>query len=304
MINTKLQSIRVVSKLEELVNKVLHKSHLVMHPNKYGPKIFNQHEMVALLILKHRSRLSYRDFVLFLHESKWPEWLGLSEIPSKSTLHNYFLRIGMKVIRWLNRIAVAMQEAVRLSIDATGIETNVASKHYERRIEREKIPYLKLSILADSDSLLIHDWISEERHVHDVIHAERIFKRSKLRGIPVFADKGYDSNKLMEICYDKKSLLYCPIRNFKVPYPSGYFRQEQYERFDKKTYNSGRNPVECIMSLIKHNKLVIRAKKLRYKYREMAWCILSYNLERMAKAIKLILSRRLWTGPSIYKYCD
>lgn len=291
----KTPSIKAIEKLEELVNKVLHKSQLVLHPNKFGPKLYTQHQMVALLILKHRSRLSYRDFVQFLHESRWPEWLRLREIPCKSTLHNYFLRIGLKVIRALNRIAVAMKEAVRLAIDATGIETNVASKHYEKRIKRKKIPYLKLSVLIDVDNLLIHDWISEERHVHDVIHAERIFKRSKLRGLFVYADKGYDSNKLMELCYDKKSLLYCPIRKFKVPYPRGLFRQEQYERFDKDTYHSGRNPVECIMSLLKHNKLVIRAKKLRYKYREMAWNILAYNLERRAKAIRLLLSRSLWT---------
>ena len=207
----------------------------------------------------------------------------------------YFLRIGMKVICWLNRIAVAILDGVRLAIDAIGIETNIASKHYEKRIKHKKITYLKLSVLIDVDNLLVHDWISEKCHVHDVIHAERIFKRNRLRSRSVFADKGYDSNKLIKLCHEKKSLLYCPIQNFKIPYPGGYFRQEQYERFDKGTYHSGRNPVECIMGLIKHNKLVIRAKKLRYKYREMAWNILAYNLERMAKAIKLFLSRSLWT---------
>lgn len=297
MMSTKISTTTAISRLGELVNKIIGQAQLVLHHNKFGPKIFTQHQMVALLVLKHKSRLSYRDFVSWLYETRWVEWLKLREIPSKSTLHNYFMRIGMKIIRFLNRLATQAEQVLRLALDSTGIESTTASKHYEKRIKRIKSPHLKLSILINPDNLLILDWISEERHVHDIKHAEKILKRSKFKDIKTFVDMGYDSDPLMELANRKKNLIYCPIRDFKVPYPGGYFRQLQYERFEEDEYHQGRNPVECVNSLLKHNKLVIRAKQRRTKNRELAWCILVHNLERLVKAFRLLLSRSLWTGP-------
>ena len=53
-----------------------------------------------------------------------------------------------------------------------------------------------------------------------------------------------------------------------------------------------------MMFLLKHQGLVIRAKKVNNQIKEMAWKILAYNIERMARALQLLLRViRLWTAP-------
>jgi hypothetical protein len=290
-IQTIKQSEQAIEKLSSLVQKLIHSAQLVRFAHKFGPKHYTQHQMVGLLILKARSGLSYREFVTWLFESKWPEWLNLPSIPSKTTLHKYFSRIGLRLIRFLNRLALQTQQVFRLAIDSTGIDLSGASKHYEKRIFRERSPHLKLSILADVDSKTIFDWISEQKHVHDIIHAKRMLKRIKLKDLDIFADKAYDGEELMQIADEKSNRIYCPIRDFGNKRPkSGRLRKKLHKVFDKKYYNKGRNPVECIMYLIKLDRIKIRSKKKLNKNKEIGWNILAYNLKRLAKAIRLLLA--------------
>ena len=60
-----------------------------LHDNKLGSKIYTNYQKFSLLILFMRSRKSLRDFTAELKESKWPRWLGLREIPSYRSLHNW-----------------------------------------------------------------------------------------------------------------------------------------------------------------------------------------------------------------------
>ena len=59
--------------------------------------------------------------------------------------------------------------------------------------------------------------------------------------------------------------------------------------FDEEIYHE-RNKVETIMFLLKHNSLVARARKSGNKIKELAWKILSYNIERLAKSLRLWLA--------------
>ena len=55
-----------------------------------------------------------------------------------------------------------------------------------------------------------------------------------------------------------------------------------------------------MMFLLKHQGLVIRPKKVSNQIKEMAWKILAYNIDRMARALQLLLRViRLWTTPLI-----
>ncbi len=63
--------------------------------------------------------------------------------------------------------------------------------------------------------------------------------------------------------------------------------------FEKEIYHE-RNKIETIMFLIKHKGVIIKAKKRINKIKELAWKILSYNIERMAQAIKIWFFRISW----------
>ena len=242
------------------------------------------------MILFAKSRQSLRDFVQSLYESKWPEWLNLSDIPSKSSIHNHFQRIGLTIIRTLNLIITRIKKTINYAIDSTGIDSRHASKHYEKRIGRIRSPFLKLSLLAQSQKpYLIDDYAITDTHLHDVNHAKTLSKRFSLRNKIIFADRAYDCEELMQINESKSNLLYAPIRDFKVKRPKGRLRREISKQFDDDVYHLGRNPVEMIMFLLKGKGLIIRSKTKKNKIKELAWKILAYNIERLSKSLQ-----RLW----------
>ncbi len=287
-----------VEQLQSLVKKVSFHKQICLYHHKFGPKTYTQHQFVGLLILYAKSNLSLRNFIKYLHESKWPIWLKLREIPCKSSIHNHFQRIGLSIVRMLNRFIVKTQNVITMAIDSTGLDANRASKHYEKRILRDYRPYLKLSILAQNTKpFLIHDYVCGISRIADVRQAKPLVRRLQKDKI-VFADKAYDCNYLMEMVDDKGSELYCPIRNMTHQRVKGSFRRKLKKNFDKDYYHKGRNPIEMIMFLLKNTGLVIRAKKLRNQIKEVAWKILAYNIERLSQSLQLLFRvKRLWTWP-------
>ena len=79
----------LVSGLHSQILKLCHQMELPLHYNHKGPKTFTNYQRVALIILYHRSRKALRDFIEELYETLWPKWLGLREIPCKSTLNDW-----------------------------------------------------------------------------------------------------------------------------------------------------------------------------------------------------------------------
>lgn len=283
----KIQCQYTVEELQHLVKKVCHNKQISLYANRLGPKIYTEHQFVALNILYARSNLSLRDFVQGLYESKWPEWLNLQEIPSKSSIHRHFNRIGLTIIRMLNKIVTKTKKLVDFAIDSTGLEINQSSKHYEKRINRTRSPFLKLSILAENKQpYLIHDFIAEQKHTHDVLHAKTLCKRFGLKNRKIFADKAYDCEELMELVEENDNFLYCPIRNMNRNRPRGRLRRKIFDSFDKNIYHKGRNPIEMVMFLLKQKGLIIRARKSSNKIKEIAWKILAYNIVRLTKSLQ------------------
>lgn len=284
---TKTTAQYTVNELQKLVHKVCYQKQISQYHFRFGPKIYTQHQFVALLILYAKEGKSLRDFVQFLQESKWPEWLNLKEIPSKSSIHNHFQRIGITIIRALNLVVARMQKVVNYAIDSTGIDARHASKHYEKRLNRKRSPFLKLSILSQSEKpYLIDDFEITDSHCHDVNHAKTMSKRFKLKNRNIFADRAYDCEELMEICEQNQNRLYTEIRDFKVKRPKGRLRRIMAKEFEKEIYHKGRNPVEMIMFLLKRKGLVIRARKKQNKVKALAWNILSYNIERLSRSLQ------------------
>jgi len=287
--NNKIQCQYDVEELQSLVKKVCYQKQISQYHFRFGPKKYTQHQFVALLILFAKSGKSLRDFVQSLYESKWPEWLNLREIPSKSSIHNHFQRIGLKIIRALNLIIVKTKESIHYAIDSTGIDSYHASKHYEKRIGRSCQPYIKLSIIGQTrEPFLVEDFNITDKHCNDAKHCKSLIKRFRFKDKIIFADKAYDAENLHKLANSKNNMLYAPIRNFKVKKPKGFFRRKMNEFFDEEIYHE-RNKIETIMFLIKHKGVVIRSKKRINKIKELAWNILRYNIERLAKSLQ-----RLW----------
>jgi len=86
-------------KLNEYIIKLCHKIELPLHYNLKGPKIFTNYQRVALILLYVRSKKSLIDLLNELIETKWPKWLGLKDIPGKSTLNDWIKIFSVSFLR-------------------------------------------------------------------------------------------------------------------------------------------------------------------------------------------------------------
>ncbi len=269
------------SKLQKQVIKLCHSLELRLHFNRKGPKIFTNYQRIMIIILYLRSKKSLINFVKELHETRWPIWLGLREIPKKSTINDWMRLFDLRFIRkFLNHLLVDEKPSV-MAIDATGIDSWKRSRHYERRIKqcgfREKyMPYVKADVLVDTKTKIIHDFTIRVKPRHDTLGARTIFKRLKLKNVLVLGDKGYDSEELYQILYEKGNKFYAPIRKSSRNRPNGRFRKKA---FDNPPYNKGmRSIVESVIGSLKSQLNSLRSKLHFTKKREFAWKVLIYNL--------------------------
>ena len=263
----------------ELIN-LFHRSNLPMYFNRKGNKQFTNYQRVALIILFRRSKKSLRDFVNEMNELRWTSWLGLKKIPSKSVLHNWLNQFKMKTIRQLLKLLLP-KEIELAAIDGTGIDSWQRSRHYEKRINETHMPYAKADLFVDVKSRRILDFSLVCKHQHDVIAAEQIFKRFKLRGMIILADKGYDSEKLHELVRNKKGILYAPVRKSKRKRPKGRFRRECVELPE---FMGQRSIVENVNSVLKGRRITsLSSKKVFMKQREFGWHVVLYNLVKIVE---------------------
>jgi hypothetical protein len=282
--------------LHSQIIKLCNSLELPLHDNVLGSKVYTNYQRVALIILQMRSGKALRKFVNELVESKWPNWLGLKELVSKSTLHRWIKKFSLVDLRIFLNQSTSARKPKLMAIDATGFDSWQRSRHYEARLKQfgvtdYKMPFAKVDLLVDTDSKLIYDFVIRLRPRHDVLGAKTIINRLKHKGVLILADKGYDSEPLHQFAYEKGNLLYAPVRDFKVKSPKGRHRRRcllgntQYSR---------RNIVESINFSLKSRFRGLRSKIHYMKKREFGWKVITYNLEKLAQAIRWLIANLFW----------
>jgi len=275
--------------LHKQIIKVCHSLELSLHFNHKGPKLFTNYQRVTLIILYKRSKKSLKDFVCELRESLWPKWLCLKEIPGKSTLHDWIKLFEMSVVRALHEAVLPQEQPDLMAIDATGVDSWQRSRHYERRIGESFMPYAKLDAIVDVKTLIIYDHVLRLRPRHDVIGAQSILKRIKLKGVKILGDKGYDSEALHNLAADTGNSLYAPVRKSTRLRPKGKHRRKCVE-IDKQY--SMRSVVESTFHALKQRIMPNLRCKLHYmKKREMAWSVILFNMTRINEMVRFVILR-------------
>jgi len=290
--------------LQQQILKVFHASGLKLHDNYFGNKIYNNYQRLALMVLFVRSRKALRNFVSELKESKWVSWLGLREIPTKSSLQRWIKKFDLQTLRRLLSQTVANQQPSLMAIDATGIDSFQRSSHYEKRLKdfgfrNPPSPYAKAEVLVDTDKKLVYDFVLRVKPRHDTLGAKTMFKRLKQKEVLILADKGYDCEELHELLASSGNQFYAPVRDFKVKKPKGYHRRRCMQ--GHKLYNQ-RNLVESTIRSLKVRIRNLRSKLHYMKKREFAWHIIAYNLEKLSQSInalfKLLNKATIWDKAS------
>ena len=271
--------------IHKLILKVCHQVELPLHFNHLGPKTFTNNQRVALLLLRERWNMSFQRFVEHLTETKWVKWLGLKAIPGKSTLHDWAKLFGMSKIRTFFSQLLTKEKPLMMALDGTGLDSHHRSRHYEWRIQAEKTPHVKLDILVDVETMIVHDFCTKIRPRHDIIFAKSSCKKLKHKNVLVLADGAYDCEPLHKILESNGNELYAPVRKSSRRFPKGRNRRRCLE---KHPYYNQRSKVESTFSVIKKRFGPLKAKSHFMKKREMALRMIVYNMERMIKIGKVI----------------
>ena len=259
---------------------------LPLHDNTLGPRVFSEFHKLSLVVLFRRSKKVLRDFIAELYETKWPSWLDLKQIPSKSVLHNWCKKYTIEFIRELNMAFLKKKSPKLMAIDATGVDAYQRSKHYEKRANIDP-KFNKLTVFVDVENMLIYDHVLQIKPRHDVKAAESIFKRTMLRNVKTLADKGYDSEPLHRVAQSKQVTLFAPVRDSSRINPKGWNRRRCAKGDDD--YNKRAHVESCIHSLKRRRIGSLRSKLHFMKKREMALQILIHNMEKMMKTIRMML---------------
>ncbi len=278
-------------KLHEQILKLCHSMDLSLHDNVLGSKVYTNYQRVALIVLFMRSKKALRVFTSELVESRWPRWLGLKELVSKSTLNRWIKKFDLAKLRCFLTQTVADKKPILMAIDATGFDSFNRSRHYEKRlrdfgVNNSKMPFAKVDLLVDTKNKLVYDFVLRTKPRHDTLGAASMIKRLKTKGVLILVDRGYDSEPLHELVAKGGNLMYAPTRNFHVKKVGGKHRRRcalghpQYFQ---------RNIVESINFSLKSRFRSLRSKKHYMKKREFAWQIITYNLEKLSQNSKALL---------------
>lgn len=272
--------------LEREFIKLFSQSNLPLHSNKTGNKEFTNYQRISIIILFRRSRKALRDFVKELRESKWVSWLQLRRIPSKSSLHYWIKNFEMKTVKQLfNQLKPKSPKLT--AIDGTGLDSFHRSRHYEKRVGFDKMPYAKVDLFIDVKSKQIIDFSLVNHHQHDIISARQFIKRNNLNGVKVLCDGGYDCEDFHRQIFEKGGRLYAPVRKMNKRtnkrFPTGWFRKQCLELPD---FMGQRSIIECINAVLKRRFIsYLRSRNSNMKKREFAWSMIVYNLTRKIEII-------------------
>jgi hypothetical protein len=264
------------------------------YSSKFSKKTFTQQQLMAMYVLKQKSKLSYVEFVddFSTRDSAILE-LGLSRVPSPTTIRMFAKRNEVSILEMLigNCINHTRKRKLNTAVDATGFELEDGSYHYLKRLGKasKKRKSLKLNGCADTDKHLFLSAKIRKNIRHDNVDFKVVIKKAKKNTRKKIktntADKAYDSQENHEFAEKEGFEHITPLKNDEVPVwrTKGKHRKNLKRRFPKKKYNR-RSIIENMFFCVKRLcGKVIYSKDWMMQRKEMLAKVLCYNINRLVQ---------------------
>ncbi len=227
------------------------------YSTKFSKHDFTQYQLLALLCLKLRLRMRYREFRDLLElVTEAVKVLGLAKLPHYTTLQKFLKRIGTATLDMLLGRTVKLFDIQHpwIAGDGTGHSCSHASMYYAKKLEkqhkRKRKHYTKNSITIDTDTQVILAHRVRKGPRHDAVDAAPMLRKTKsLKPRGCSLDKGYDSEPIHTVIRDElHAESQIPVRRNKAL--TGRYRQLMMTELDSDKYHR-RSLVETVFSVEK-----------------------------------------------------
>lgn len=275
-----------------VVINAINEANIPEYSSRFSKKVYNQHQLLALLLMKEYLKCGYRELTEILELTDiLQKQLKLKEIPHYSTLCKFSDRIHSDLLNRLMRSVYRFYPSsptnkTSVAIDSTGMSLTTASYYFSWRTGKKRQDFLKLSVAVDLGSqAIVSCKVTNSLH-HDSIVAPSLIRASYQikRANYYLMDKGYDSEKIHTLVHEElgaESII--PVRLWGEKVPNGKYREQMYTDFPKGRYKK-RNLVETTFSVLK--RIVggkVSSKKPRKQKREVKLKCICYLTHRFTK---------------------
>jgi len=249
------------------------------YSSKFSKKTFTQAQHVAMLCIKRKKRLKYRELEEFMMESpRVCEEIELREFPDFTTSNKQFKRFERKVLIVLIYLtACLLPRSGRGGIDATCYDRRHNSKHYVKRCKLT-IQSMKITFLVDLKHLTIlavHVTPSRKHDSQIVIPLVKQYEKEFKEFLESLSgDKGYDSTKIRKFLKKRRTRSLIPYREFKRKHA------HWNSLFNTKDLHQ-RSKCETINSMTKRNYGdTLTSKGFHNQFKETLFIAVVHNIDR------------------------
>ena len=238
----------------KMVERIFGESRLAFHFSKYSNSLYNNFIHIFLLVLKERSKQSYRGLVELADTLNIKQMLGIQKLPHFTTLHKFLQKLDKTILSKLVRVCHKILNCSNMltAIDGTGFDNTHPSMYYQNKygIRKGYKNYINTHILTDTNTKLVLNIETSPYKKHDSQFFTSLIEPLKHKLRCVLGDKGYDSMQLREYCWNNNITNHIDFRNFGEVIKDNKNRNKAKQRFRRNIYHK-RSIVESIISAIK-----------------------------------------------------
>lgn len=273
--------------------------HLADYGSARSRHDFTQRQLMSLLILRAYLKTTYRGLVELLEgHSRLRSVLGMEDkLPHYTTLQKFsarseVLKIADAMIAQIGQAALRAQgrkqAEVSVAVDATGLETSVASAHFVSRSGRQRRRWVKVSLVVVCGLLFPTGMVLGWGPSSDKSDAPQVLEKSfavPLDALPqrLYGDAGYDADWIHAYCREEHGVeaIIKPATCRSDGTLGGTYRSKMTKTKLQRSGYGNRWQIESFFSGLKRTTgSALSARKDLTLHHEAAFRVLAYTLNR------------------------